>query len=216
VTLLLVASVAVNIWLLRRTVSPGKKSVRSTLTQGIKNVRELTTLRQHFQSVVMFKDCKALFGLSIPGTERKFILKYGGVLTCGSDLENIQITERFAVNCVQVVVPRSKLIDIYADMKSVQVYDQRAGLFTSIELGDQNREIVNNLEEVRQEAMLTDILRRTDENTRTVLTSLAASLGMEAEVIFNDGDHAVVPEPVEQTPVVSESVWRESESITAL
>ena len=203
VTLLLVASIAINVWLMRRTANPGKQAVRSTLLQGIKNVRELTTLRQHFQSVVMFKDCKALLGLSLPGTERKFILKYGGVVTCGNDLENIQISERFAVNSVRMVVPRSKILNIFPDMKSIQVYDQSAGFFTSIKLDDQNREIANSLEEVRQETIGSDILRRADENTRMVLTSLAASLGMDAEVVFDDLDpEAVTLIPAEQAVVI--------------
>ena len=203
VTLLLAASIAVNVWLLRRAINPGKQSMRSTLIQGIKNVKELTTLRQHFQSVVIFKDSKSVFGVFLPGTERKFILKYGGLITYGNDLENIHISERFAINCVRIIVPRSKLLDIYADMKSVQVYDQRAGIFTSIDLSDQNREIANNLEEVRQEAMQSDILSRADENTRVVLTSLAASLGMEAEVIFDDHDtETAIPTLTEQDTTV--------------
>jgi len=204
VTLLLVASVAFNVWLLLRRTNPQKQqSVRSTLLQGIKNVKELTTLRQHFQSVVIFKDSKELFGFHLPGTERKFILKYGGVITCGNDIENIQISERFAVNSVRMVVPRSKLLDIYADMKSIQVYDQKAGFFTSIKLDDQNQEIANNLEEMRREVMYSDILRRSDENTRAILTSLAASVGMEAEVIFDGGDAEVVkPILAEETPAL--------------
>ena len=214
VTLLLVASIAINMWLLKRTADPRKQSTRSTLIQGIKNVKELTTLRQHFQSVVIFKDSKELFGLSLPGTGRKFILKYGGVITCGNDLENIQITERFAVNRVRMIVPCSKILDLYADMKSVQVYDQRAGLFTSIELSDQNREIAGNLEEVRQDAIDSDILRRADENTRIVLTSLAVSLGMEAEVIFDDRDAGAV----QAVPVAvdSELIMLEAFDQTAL
>ena len=204
ITLLLVASVAINIWLLKRAANPKKQSVRSTLIQGIKSVRELTTLRQNFQSVVMFKDRKTWMRVPIPGTERKFILKYGGVIACGSDLESIQISERLAVNSVRMIVPRSKLLDIYADMKSVQVYDQRAGIFTSTKLNDQNREIAENLEEVRQEAMQSDILRRADENTRMVLTSLAASMGMKAEVVFDDRDAQT---PVKQAaPIDAETM----------
>ena len=203
VTLLLVASVAINVWLFRRKMNPKKQAVRSTLINGIKNVKELTTLRLHFQSVVIFKDSKALFGFSIPGTGRKFILKYEGVLTCGNDLENIQITESFAVNKIRMFVPGSKLLDLYADMKSIQVYDQSAGLFTSIKLDDQNSEIAGNLEEMRQKAMQGDILRRADENTRAILMSLAASLGMEAEVVFEDryakegGSQAIPQAPAE-------------------
>ena len=186
VTLLLVVSVVVNVWLLRRKARPGKESVHSTLLQGIKNVRDLATIRQNFQSIVIFEDAKAIVGFSLPGTTRKFILKYSGTITCGNDLSKIQISERFAVNRVRVVVPRSRLLDLYADMKSIQVYDQKAGFFTSIELKDQNREIASNLEEVRQDALRSDILRSADENTRNILASLVASLGMEAEVIFDD------------------------------
>jgi hypothetical protein len=166
--------------------------VRSTLLQGIKNVKDLATIRQNFQSIVIFEDTKAILGFSLPGTGRKFILKYSGTITCGNDLSKIRISERFAVNRVRVVVPRSKLLDLYADMKSIQVYDQKAGFFTSIELQDQNREIANNLEEVRQDALQSDILRRADENTRTVLASLITSLGMEAEVIFDDREADIV------------------------
>jgi hypothetical protein len=166
--------------------------VRSTLLQGIKNVKDLATIRQNFQSIVIFEDTKAILGFSLPGTGRKFILKYSGTITCGNDLSKIRISERFAVNRVRVVVPRSRLLDLYADMKSIQVYDQKAGFFTSIELQDQNREIANNLEEVRQDALQSDILRRADENTRTVLASLVTSLGMEAEVIFDDRETDIV------------------------
>jgi len=219
---LLVASIAVNVWFFKRAAGPStktrKQSARSTLIQGIKNARELTTLRQHFQSVVMFKESKSLplLGYAIPGTERKFMLKYDGVIVCGNDLENIQITERFAVNRVKMDVPGSKILELYADMKSVQVYDQKAGFFTSIQLDDQNREIAKNLEEVRQNAINGDILRRADENTRTILMSLAASLGMEADVAFdysNAGTAAAQPVLLEQVaPAATENVTLDAAS----
>ena len=192
VTLLLVLSVGINVWLLKRKSCPRNQSVRSTLIQGIRNVKELATIRQSFQSIVMYGDSRALLGLPLPGTGRKFILKYSGTVTCGNDLSRIQISERFAVNRVRMVVPRSKLLDLYADMKSIQVYDQKAGFFTSIRLEDQNREIAANLEEVRQDALKSDILHRADENTRLILSALAASMGMEAEVVFDDQESNIV------------------------
>lgn len=189
VVLSLVISVAINVWLLKRSPRSAKQTTHSTLMQGIKNVRELTTIRQSFQSIVMFKDAKSVpfLGFTVPGTTQKFILKYGGIVTCGNDLSDIQISERFAVNRLRIVVPRSRIFDLYADVKSVQLYDQKAGIFTSVSLEDQNREILQNLKEVREEVLQSDILRRADENTRMVLTTLAASMGMEAEVIFDDG-----------------------------
>ncbi len=186
------ASLALN-WRFFRRQRP-EKSVRSTILQSIQNVKELTTVRQYFQSVVSYKDTKTVYGVYVPGTERRFLLRYSGVLTCGSDLEKIQISERFAVNHVRIVVPRSKVLDIYPDMKSVEVYDQKAGIFTSLTLNEQNREIADDLEKMRHGVMQHDTLRRADENTRALLTSLLASLDMEAEIIFDDP--TTTPQPV--------------------
>ena len=196
VALLLVLSVVLNVLLLTRKKNPAarKKSVRSAILQGIQNVNELATVRERFQSIVSFSDGKQLpfLGFWLPGTTRKFIMRYAGVIVCGNDLSRLDISERFAVNRVRVVVPRSRILDIYADVQSFEVYDQQAGLFTSIRLEDQNREVTADLEEMRQNALKSGILNQADENTRRILTSIVAATGMEAEIVFDDGEGEVL------------------------
>lgn len=196
VALLLVLSVVLNVLLLTRKKNPAarKKSVRSAILQGIQNVNELATVRERFQSIVSFSDGKQLpfLGFFLPGTTRKFIMRYAGVIVCGNDLSRLDISERFAVNRVRVVVPRSRILDIYADVQSFEVYDQQAGLFTSIRLEDQNREVAADLEEMRQNALKSGILSHADENTRRILTSIVAATGMEAEIVFDDGEGEVL------------------------
>ena len=119
-------------------------------------------------------------------------MRYAGVIVCGNDLSKLNISERFAVNRVRVVVPRSRILDIYADIQSFEVYDQQAGLFTSIRLEDQNREVTADLEEMRQNALKSGILSQADENTRRILTSIVATTGMEAEIVFDDGEGEVL------------------------
>lgn len=196
VALLLVLSVVLNVLLLTRKKNPAarKKSVRSAILQGIQNVNELATVRERFQSIVSFSDGKQMpfLGFCLPGTTRKFIMRYAGVIVCGNDLSKLDISERFAVNRVRVVVPRSRILDIYADVQSFEVYDQQAGLFTSIRLEDQNREVTADLEEMRQNALKSGILSQADENTRRILTSIVAATGMEAEIVFDDGEGEVL------------------------
>ena len=196
VALLLVLSIVLNVLLLTRKRNPAtrKKSVRSAILQGIQNVNELATVRERFQSIVSFSDGKQLpfLGFFLPGTTRKFIMRYAGVIVCGNDLSRLDISERFAVNRVRVVVPRSRILDIYADVQSFEVYDQQAGLFTSIRLEDQNREGAADLEEMRQNALKSGILTQADENTRRILTSIVAATGMEAEIVFDDGEGEVL------------------------
>lgn len=196
VALLLVLSVVLNVLLLTRKKNPAarKKSVRSAILQGIQNVNELATVRERFQSIVSFSDGKQMpfLGFCLPGTTRKFIMRYAGVIVCGNDLSKLNISERFAVNRVRVVVPRSRILDIYADIQSFEVYDQQAGLFTSIRLEDQNREVTADLEEMRQNALKSGILSQADENARRILTSIVAATGMEAEIVFDDGEGEVL------------------------
>ena len=196
VMLLLVLSIVLNVLLLTRKkgAASRKKSVRSAILLGIQNVNELATIRERFQSIVSFSEGKPMpfLGLNFPGTTRKFMMRYAGTIVCGNDLSKVDISERFAVNRVRVVVPRSRILDIYADIHSFEVYDQQAGLFTAIRLEDQNREVTADLEEMRQNALRSGILSQADENARRILSSIVAATGMEAEIVFDDGEREVL------------------------
>ena len=124
VVMLLILSIVLNVLLLtRKKNTPRKKSVRSAILMGIQNVNELATVRERFQSIVSFSEGKQMpfLGFNLPGTTRKFMMRYSGTIVCGNDLSKIDISERFAVNRVRVVVPRSRILDIYADIHSFEV-----------------------------------------------------------------------------------------------
>lgn len=188
ITLALVISIVLNVLLMRRKKTGQNHSVRTAILSGIKNVSELATIRERFQSVVSFSEGIKipLLNFNFPGTTRKFMLRYYGTIVCGCDLSKAQVSERFDVNRVRITVPHSQVMDIYADIHSFEIYDQSAGIFTSIKLDDQNREVTSDLESVKEHAISNGILAQSDENTRKILTSVAASTGMEAEIIFTE------------------------------
>ena len=188
--LVLVLSVAINVvlvlWMMRRRRPDQNRSVRTAILSGIQNVNELATVRERFQSVVSFSEGwkLPLVHMNFPGTTRRFMMRYSGTIVCGCDFSAAQVSERFDVNRVNITVPHSRILDVYADIHSFEVYDQSAGIFTSIRLEDQNREVAADLEEMRRHALMNGILARSDENARRILNSVAESVGMEAEVSF--------------------------------
>ena len=189
VVALLVLSIVLNVILVTHRRKPAQnRSVRTAILLGIQNVNELATVRERFQSIVSFSEGweVPLLKVNFPGTTRKFMMRYSGVIVCGNDLSQVNISEQFAVNRVRIVVPRSRIMDIYADIHSFEVYDQQAGIFTSIRLEDQNHEVMADLEEMRRHALKDGILAQADENTRRILTSIVAATGMEAEIVFED------------------------------
>ncbi len=187
----LIISVIFNVHLMKRkTDSQQNRSVRTAILSGIQNVSELSTVRERFQSVVSFSEGMKMpfFDLNIPGTTRKFILKYCGTIVCSCDLSKAQVSERFDVNRVRIVVPHSQIRDVYADMNSFEVYDQSAGIFTSVKLEDQNREVNLDLQHVREHALQNGILNQSDDNARKIIASVVSSFGMESEIVFLDGE----------------------------
>ena len=186
--LALTLSITVNVMLVLRRKAAQNRSVRTTILSGIQNVSELATIRERFQSIVTFSDGVKIPGLNvnIPGTTRKFMLKYYGTIVCGCDLTKAQVSERFDVNRVRITLPHSEILDIYADVHSFEVYDQSSGIFTRVKLEDQNREVNADLEKVKAHELQKGILSQADENVRKILTSVVASTGMEAEITFTD------------------------------
>ena len=164
------------------------QSVHSTIMSEIQNLKELSTLKSNFHSVVSFEENKKIFGRDVPGTTRKFKLNYSGTIICGCDLTKIIIDTGFH-NCnrLHITLPESQVLHVYPNIETFEIYDVSAGIFTSdIEIEDQNREIAKDLEEVKQQKIQDGILLKSNENARKLLRAITTPLGIEAEVNFVD------------------------------
>ncbi|MBQ9390014.1 MAG: DUF4230 domain-containing protein [Synergistaceae bacterium] len=208
--LALAVSITANVMLVLRRKVNQNRSVRTAILSGIQNVSELATIRERFQSIITFSDGIKIPGLNIniPGTTKKFMLKYYGTIVCGCDLSKAKVSERFDINRVRITLPHSEILDIYADVHSFEVYDQRAGIFTSVKLEDQNREVNSDLNKVKAHELEKGILAHSDDNVRKILSSVVASVGMEAEIVFTENDiHELgVRDEVLQLEAVTEQI----------
>ena len=164
------------------------QSVHSTIMSEIQNLKELSTLKSDFRSVVSFEENKQIFGHNVPGTSRRFKLNYSGTIVCGCDLKKIIIDNGFYDrNHLRITLPMSRVLHIYSHIKTFEVYDVSAGIFTSdIEIKDQNREVAKDLEEVKAQKIQDGILLKSNENARKLLRAITTPLGIEAEVNFVD------------------------------
>ena len=187
VIIALVISITLNVLMFTRKKVSQNRSIRTTILSGIKNVSELATIREQFQSIVSFSDGVKIPGLNFnfPGTTKKFMLKYYGTIVCGCDLSKAKVSEKFDKK-VTITLPPSKILDVYADVHSFEVYDQSVGIFTSIKLDDQNREVNADLEKVKAHEIQNGLLEHSNENVRKILTSVVASAGAEAEIVFKE------------------------------
>ena len=185
---LIVLTAVCTLLIFRKKDKPNSESVRSVIMEGIQSVSELATIRRNFQSIVTYSDSRKIPGLkiNIPGTSRKFMLKYNGTIVCGCDLSKVKVSDSYGSNRVKITLPKSEVLDIYADLQSLEVYDQTAGIFTSVKLEDQNREITADLEKVKAHELENGLLELSDSNVKHILSSVIAPTGILADVVFAD------------------------------
>ena len=178
-------SVGINVYFLWRRRRATAREISTVLLQGIQEVNDLATVRQSFQSIVMYEDSRSLLGLPLPGTHKKFILKYSGNIIVGTDLSKIDITQ-FISGRVRITLPNSRILSVTADMNSIKVYDQHSGIFNPLSFNEQNHAISANLLEIEEEARSGDLLTRSNENAKSLISSICKNIGVGVEVEFVD------------------------------
>ncbi|MBR0261742.1 MAG: DUF4230 domain-containing protein [Selenomonadaceae bacterium] len=167
------------------------QQMQTIVSEEIKNVHELVTVRKKFTSVISFADDKKipLFNVHMPGSERKFLMDYSGMITCGCDLEAIRFERDEQSNRVKIIVPPSRIFDIYADINSFKIHHQSEGIFADNIKSEHRKELIAaDLEAHRQLAVKEGILEQADENIRQMLASIIAKRGLNqsfnVEIVF--------------------------------
>ncbi|MBQ3725702.1 MAG: DUF4230 domain-containing protein [Selenomonadaceae bacterium] len=178
----------------QRTVS--FQQMQTIVTNEIKNVYELVTVRENFTADISFADDKKIFGKHIPFSDRKFQMSYSGTITCGCDLEAIRFERDALNNRVRIIVPMSRILDMYADVSSFKVHQRSKDFFADeIQLEQQKEMVTADLEAHRQHALQSGICEQANENVRRKLTSIIVSRGLnrsfDFEIIFRGGTRAL-------------------------
>ena len=177
----------------RRLIS--LEQMQTIITDEIKNVRELITVRKNFTATISFADEKKipLLKVRMPGSDRKFQMTYSGTITFGCDLDAIRFERDELSDRVKIIVPPSKIFDIYADVSSFKVQHQSKGFFADeIKLEEQKEMVTADLEAQKQRAVQDGLPAQADEDVRQMLSSIIYRRGLsqsfDFEIIFRGND----------------------------
>lgn len=169
--------------------SESVRQMQTILYEEIHKVRELVTIRKPFTSEVPFNDDRKIFKTNIhmPFSDRKILITYSGMIVCGCDLDKIRLARED--NHIKILVPHSRILDCYADVKSFKISYQDAGLLAKdFQIEEQNALIKADLEKRQREAVQKGLLTEANEEVRQMLANIIERRGLnqnfDVQIIF--------------------------------
>ena len=164
------------------------EQVQSIIYEEVRDVCELALVRKNFTSTVSVDVDKKIPFLNVhmPGSSRKFLMDYSGTIVCGFDLSGVKVVRDTTFgNKVKVILPPSKILDIYADVNSFNIRLQDAGLLASnIKIEEQNAWVAADVAKHGRNAVQEGLLLHADDNARKLLLSKIESRGLNGNFEF--------------------------------
>ena len=175
-----VATYSLKDWFDKRTpVIEEKTEIDiTTIEESIRSIAELATLSYTYTDVCTFSDQKTMsfFGmeLTLPGTTKSFIICYDGNMKIGIDAS--QISVRVYGERITLSMPQAQVLSHAIDEDSVQLLDEKSGLFNPISVTDYTGFITERKQEMEDKARSNDLFTQAQDNAEMQLKALLLTL----------------------------------------
>lgn len=154
-----------------------KRYDTSTVLSKIVHIQELATVKYNYAGVIGYKDNYKVLNISVPLTDKYFLLKYNGYLKAGVDFSRIKVN--INGENVHVSMPRAQILDIVIDENSVKVYDESDNAFNPIKISDYNNALIEEKKTMRQDAIKQGVLKDANGQAELAVKSLLQEMGFK-------------------------------------
>lgn len=150
------------------------QSQTKTTKFGLENIGELVTQTAHITVVQDSKVNIDFFELfTIPFTESRQVFSYDIKVDASVNFENIYLKE--TNNEVLVKLNHAKIYKTTLDNESLKIYIDSNGLFTRINLEQQNQALIEMKKQAERDALANGLLEEADKNAQKLIDSLLKS-----------------------------------------
>jgi hypothetical protein len=164
---------------LNKNVYKDNTKVLSTITQ----VLSVNTVKYNYSNVITVKKDKSINDLTIPFTEKSFIVKYNGVINGGINPDDINVIKNTGKE-IELEITNCQILDHYIDTENIYVYDIKNSLFNKLEVQEVLEDINEYKKEYEQKAISEGLLDGIKETTKISIENMFKGLGYK-EVIVN-------------------------------
>lgn len=155
-------------------VSDGEQVVTSTaLANSFNEIAEIAVEEYNFTNVGKFtEDNKKLLGVSLPFTDKSFLLTYSGTVKAGiRDLTAVTVDINDTDRTVTVSVPEVEVLEAWLDPSSIEVYDESFSPLNQLEITDITEFQAGEIDKAVETAVANGLLDTATTRAEDLITS---------------------------------------------
>ena len=136
---------------------------------GLRDIGELATQEGFFTSVQSIQKDRNVFGVTVPGTNSKYIFSYDGVVKAGLNFDEIEFDVDEDSKAVRVVMPEARILNVTVDENSLVIYNETKNVFSPLKVTDLNRSMIEMKKEITEKAIHNGILKSARSNAEVLI-----------------------------------------------
>ena len=154
------------------------------ISEEIKGIGELATVEYLYTNAAKFEDSNQIKNWNIPLTKKSFILKWDGIIKAGIDVNEITCKVDETNKVLTICVPKAEILSHETDADSVELLDEKNGLFNAVSLDDMIEFNAEMSHEMEERAVKNGLLEKAQKNAEEIILNLINAIpGVEEYTI---------------------------------
>jgi hypothetical protein len=135
-------------------ISMDRKTIllSNKIEEKVLRLVELSTVKYNYTNIVEYEDKVQLSGISVPFTNKKFIVKYSGYIKAGVDLSTIEVNVKNK-DAVEIKMDKPQIFENVIPEEEVYFYDERDSIFNKLSFKDLYVVLIQEKEKMKEEVI---------------------------------------------------------------
>ncbi len=170
-SIILICTIALSSFSVKNNI----KKKNELVSEKLISISQLATTKYTYSNVISIKDSLTLKNITIPFTEKSFVIKYNGYITAGVDLSRASFT--ITDNALTISIPKCVILSHAINEDEIFIYDEKTSLFNKLSLEDMLKEVT--MEKSKTEAELSNegFLDKVTVDTISFLKNFFTNIG---------------------------------------
>ncbi|HAR86321.1 MAG TPA: hypothetical protein DCR69_11380 [Clostridium sp.] len=147
------------------------------VSEKLISISELATSRYDYSNVISVKNSLSFKDITIPFTEKSFVIKYNGYITAGLDFS--AATFSIDKNILTITIPPCSILTHNVNEDEVFIFDEKNSIFNKLTMDDMLSEIVAEKSKTEERVIKDGFLDKVTVDTIDLLKNIFLNCGFD-------------------------------------